>query len=240
MPAASLAVAFAAGVLTILSPCVLPLVPMVLGSAASEHRWAPIALAAGVGVAFAVIGGVLASAGFAAGFDGSIIRPLAALLLLVIGLVLMVPLLQTRFAVAAGPLSNWANTTLGGFSTSGLTGQFLLGLLLGAVWTPCAGPTLGAASLLASRGENLPAVVLTMLLFGLGTGAALAALGLLSRAALMSWRDRLMGAGRGGKMVLGAGLMLVGLIILTGAEKSIETYLVDLSPNWLTQLTTRL
>ena len=240
MPAASFALAFAAGVLTILSPCVLPLVPMVLGSASAEHRMAPVALAAGVGVSFAVIGGVLASVGFAVGFDGSVLRPLAALLLMGIGLVLIVPVLQTRLSVAAGPLSNWANTTLGGFSTSGLTGQFLLGLLLGAVWTPCAGPTLGAASLLASRGQNLPAVALTMLLFGLGTGLALAALGLLSRAAMMSWRDRLMGAGRSGKLLLGAGLMLVGLGILTGAERSLEAWLVDVSPLWLTQLTTQL
>ncbi len=240
MPAASFALAFAAGVLTILSPCVLPLVPMVLGSASAEHRMAPVALAAGVGVSFAVIGGVLASVGFAVGFDGSVLRPLAALLLMGIGLVLFVPVLQTRLSVAAGPLSNWANTTLGGFSTSGLTGQFLLGLLLGAVWTPCAGPTLGAASLLASRGQNLPAVALTMLLFGLGTGLALAALGLLSRAAMMSWRDRLMGAGRSGKLLLGAGLMLVGLGILTGAERSLEAWLVDVSPLWLTQLTTQL
>lgn len=240
MPAASFALAFAAGVLTILSPCVLPLVPMVLGGASAEHRMAPVALAAGVGVSFAVIGGVLASVGFAVGFDGSVLRPLAALLLMGIGLVLIVPVLQTRLSVAAGPLSNWANTTLGGFSTSGLTGQFLLGLLLGAVWTPCAGPTLGAASLLASRGQNLPAVALTMLLFGLGTGLALAALGLLSRAAMMSWRDRLMGAGRSGKLLLGAGLMLVGLGILTGAERSLEAWLVDVSPLWLTQLTTQL
>lgn len=240
MPAASFALAFAAGVLTILSPCVLPLVPMVLGSASAEHRMAPVALAAGVGVSFAVIGGVLASVGFAVGFDGSVLRPLAALLLMGIGLVLIVPVLQTRLSVAAGPLSNWANTTLGGFSTSGLTGQFLLGLLLGAVWTPCAGPTLGAASLLASSGQNLPAVALTMLLFGLGTGLALAALGLLSRAAMMSWRDRLMGAGRSGKLLLGAGLMLVGLGILTGAERSLEAWLVDVSPLWLTQLTTQL
>ena len=238
MSAASLGLSFVAGVLTILSPFVLPLVPMVLGSAAAEHRWAPVSLAAGVGVAFAVLGGLLASFGFAAGLEGSAFRTIAALLLLAIGLVLIVPVLQTRLAMAVGPLGNLASGMRGRFGTNGLTGQFLLGLLLGGVWTPCAGPTLGAASLLASRGQNLPTVILTMLLFGLGTGLALAALGLLSRAVLMSWRDRLMGAGRGGKIVLGAGLMLVAVLILTGSEKSLEAWLLDVSPLWLTRLTT--
>ena len=62
-----------------------------------------------------------------------------------IGLVLIVPAAQTRLAVAAGPVSNWTESRFGGFSTAGLLGQFGVGVLLGAVWSPCVGPTLGAA-----------------------------------------------------------------------------------------------
>jgi hypothetical protein len=60
-----------------------------------------------------------------------------------------------------------------GFTTAGVLGQFGVGVLLGAVWSPCVGPTLGAASLLASQGRDLGVVALTMLLFGFGAALPL-------------------------------------------------------------------
>ena len=240
MSLASLFLAFVAGVLTVLSPCVLPLVPIVLSGAAAQHRLAPLALAAGVGLAFAGIGAGLALLGFAAqGLGAEVFRLFAAMVLVAIGLVLTLPVLQERFAVAAGPVGNWVNDKLGGAAGTGVAGQFALGLLLGAVWTPCVGPTLGAASLLASHGQHLGEVAFTMLLFGLGTGLALAATGMLSRSALVAWRGNMMGAGRIGKSVMGLGLIVVGAIILTGTDRGLEAYLVDASPLWLTELTTQ-
>jgi cytochrome c-type biogenesis protein len=228
-----------AGVLSILSPCVLPLVPIVLGTAASEHRFGPIALAAGLAFSFTTVGLFVATVGFAIGLDAGVFRTAAAVLLLGIGLVLMMPRLQAGFAVAAGPVGNWTESRFGSFSTSGLTGQFSVGLLLGAVWSPCVGPTLGAASVLAARGESLGSVALTMLAFGLGAALPLLGLGLLSREALMRWRNRMMTAGRGMKQAMGAVLVGAGLLILTGLDKRTEAWLVEASPEWLTQLTTR-
>ena len=75
---------------------------------------------------------------------------------------------------------------------AGSTGQVSVGLLLGAVWSPCVGPTLGAASILAAQGRDLGVVGATMLSFGLGAGLPLAALGLLSREAVLRWRSRMM------------------------------------------------
>ncbi|MGO8657213.1 cytochrome c biogenesis protein CcdA, partial [Rhizobium ruizarguesonis] len=92
-----------------------------------------------------------------------VFRTGAAVLLILVGAVLVVPRLQVGFATAAGPVSNWTQNRFGGLSTSGISGQFGVGLLLGAVWTPCVGPTLGAASIMAARGENLSMVALTML-----------------------------------------------------------------------------
>ena len=139
----------------------------------------------------------------------------------------------------AGPVGGYAEQRLGGFSTRGLSGQFGVGLLLGAVWSPCVGPTLGAASIMAARGENLGQVSLTMLAFGLGAGLPLLALGLLSREAMARWRARLMGTGRMGKSVMGALLVTVGILILTGMDKALETAFLDQAPDWLVQLTTR-
>jgi cytochrome c-type biogenesis protein len=79
-------------------------------------------------------------------------------------------------------------------STRGLSGQFALGVLLGVVWSPCVGPTLGAASVLAAQGKNLGSAAATMIAFGIGAAAPLIVLGLLSREALMRWRDHLLKA----------------------------------------------
>jgi cytochrome c-type biogenesis protein len=230
--------AFVAGILSVLSPCVLPLLPLVLGAAVAENRLGPAALAAGLAVSFTAIGLFVATIGFSIGFDGAVFRSVAAVLLVLIGLVLTIPAAQTRFAVAAGPVSNWAEQRFGGFSTSGLHGQFALGLLLGAVWSPCVGPTLGAASLAAARGENLQTVAVIMIVFGLGASLPLLLLGMLSREVLLHWRTRMMAAGKGGKIVLGAIMVLAGALIFSGMDRVLETALVAVSPQWLTDLTT--
>ena len=237
--AGTLGLAFLAGLLSVLSPCVLPLLPLVLGAAASEHRLGPVALACGLALSFVIVGLFAATIGFAIGLDTDVFRLVAAVLMVLIGLVLVVPAAQTRLAVAAGPASDWTEHTFGGFSTAGLAGQFGVGLLLGAVWSPCVGPTLGAASLLAAQGRDLASVALTMLVFGLGAGLPLVVLGLLSRELLMRWRDRMMGLGKGLKAALGLLFVVLGVTILTGADKRLEAVLVDASPAWLTALTTR-
>jgi cytochrome c biogenesis protein CcdA len=233
--------AFLAGLLSTLSPCVLPLLPIVLGTAVSQHRFGPAALAAGLALSFVAIGLFVATIGFSIGLDGGVFRIAAAILLMSIGMVLLLPALQARVAAAAGPVSNWTEQRFGGsaFAGSGLSGQFGVGLLLGAVWSPCVGPTLGAASVLAAQGADLGAVAVTMAVFGIGAALPLLVLGMLSREALMRWRSRMMAAGQGAKMAMGLVLVLTGLMIVTGADKAVETILVEHSPQWLTDLTTR-
>ena len=239
MTAGALGLAFLAGVLTVLSPCVLPLLPIVLGAAASQHRLGPLALAGGLALSFTAIGLFVATIGFAMGLDTGVFRTVSAVLLIGVGLVLLVPRLQEQFALAAAPVSNFAGGYADNFTPGGLAGQFGLGLLLGAVWSPCVGPTLGAASVLAAKGENLPQVALTMLAFGVGAALPLLLLGILSREALMRWRSRLMEGGKAGKTALGLILVAIGLLVATGLDKRLEAILVEASPDWLTQLTTR-
>ncbi len=236
---ATLTLAFLAGLLSILSPCVLPLVPIVLGAAISEHRLGPLALAAGLAVSFTALGLLIAVAGFSVGIDANVLRIAAAVVMIALGVVLMLPGFQVRLATAGGPVANWTEQNLGGFATSGLGGQFAVGLLLGAVWSPCVGPTLGAASLLASQGRDLGQVGMTMAAFGAGAGLPLALLGLASRGWLARMRQRMLAAGKHGKMALGILFVIVGIAIVTGFDKRVEAALVDASPAWLTNLTTR-
>ncbi len=227
-----------AGLLSTLSPCVLPLIPIVLGTAASEHRYGPLALAIGLALSFTLVGLFVATIGFSLGLDAGLFRTVGGALLLATGFVLLVPRLQAGVALAAGPAANWTEQRLGGFNATGLRGQFAVGLLLGVVWAPCVGPTLGAASIMAARGENLGQVALTMAAFGIGAAVPLLLIGTLSRAALHRWRGRMLAAGSGAKQLLGAALVAVGLLIVTGLDKSLEATLVEHSPDWLTEITT--
>lgn len=236
----AIVLAFLAGCLSILSPCVLPLVPIVLGAAVAAHPLGAVALAVGLATSFTGLGLFLALVGFGAGLDPDTFRLAAAVVMIALGAILIVPSWQARLAIVGAPVSSWTDRRLGGLASSGLAGQFALGLLLGLVWSPCVGPTLGAASLLAAQGRDLPQVGLTMIAFGVGAALPLALLGLVSRAALARVRSRLMSAGKLGKAMLGTAFVLVGVSIVSGVDRQIEAALVDASPAWLTQLTTSL
>jgi cytochrome c-type biogenesis protein len=238
MTVGSPALALVAGMLSVLSPCVLPLLPIVLGTAASERKWGPAALAVGVSVSFVATGMFVATVGFAVGLDADVFRYAAAVLMVAIGLVLILPGFQAQLAVASGPIANWADARFASVR-KGTSGQFWVGVLLGAFWSPCVGPTLGAASLLAAQGRDLGQVGIIMFAFGLGAALPLLALGLLSREAMVRWRHRLASASKGAKAGLGALFVAIGVVVLTSLDRSIETMLVELSPQWLTDLTTR-
>jgi cytochrome c biogenesis protein CcdA len=181
---------------------------------------------------------LLALVGFGLGIDAGMFRFAAAAIMILLGAILVVPSWQAGLASAGSPVSAWADRHFSGIATSGLAGQLAIGLLLGAVWSPCVGPTLGAASLLASQGHDLPRVALTMAVFGIGAALPLVLLGLLSRATLMRVRTNLMSAGKLGKGLLGAAFILIGVAVVGGADKRAEAALVEASPQWLTDLTT--
>ncbi|GLQ88871.1 cytochrome c biogenesis CcdA family protein [Dyella flagellata] len=233
-------VAYAAGALTILSPCVLPLVPIVLGSAAQRHRWGPLALALGLVASFTLTGFILATIGASAGLNPETIRLWSAVLLLVVGIVLVVPRLQASFEHAAGPLANWAGERQARLERFGLAGQAGIGVLLGLVWSPCVGPTLGAATLLAAQGKNLGQVALVMAAFAFGIATVLLILALFAQSLLARWRGRLMEAGSRGRRVLGVLIVLVGLLIITGTDRHLEAVIIGVLPDWVTNLTTSL
>jgi len=239
LPFASMGFGFVAGMLSTLSPCVLPLLPLVLGPAMAIHRLGVAALAAGLVTSFVGVGLFVATIGFSAGLDGDVFRSASAVLLGIMGVVLLSGALQQRFAVATSGVSNTGNRLIQRLTPTGLGGQFVLGLLLGAVWSPCVGPTLGAASVLAAQGRDLASVTSVMVAFGLGTAVPLLVVGSLSRQALMRWRGRMMSAGKTGKLILGGGALAVATLILTGADHALEGALVAASPAWLTDLTTQ-
>jgi cytochrome c-type biogenesis protein len=226
-----------AGMLSTLSPCTLPLIPIILGTALTAHRWGPWALAAGLALAYALAGVFLATVGQMIGLDPVLFRYLAAGLLILFGLVLLSEQLQGYLAAALAGLSRSGQSWLERVATDSLAGQFLLGALLGIVWSPCVGPTLGAAIVLAGQGKDLVHVSVVMTLFGVGAALPLVGLGLMSHQAMQRFRSRLLVAGSFGKKLLGSVLVLVGLIVVTGMDKVFEAWILTHAPVWLSDLT---
>ena len=230
---------YAAGLLSTLSPCVLPLIPILIATAVSAHRFGAYALALGLTLSFTAVGIFLATIGASLGIDQAVFRNVAAVALIAFGVILLSTKLQQRFASATSVVSTVGDAALSKIKLDGLGGQFVIGLFLGVIWSPCVGPTLGAATTLASQGKSLASIAVLMAIFGLGAGTPLVVLGSLSRATMMRVRGKLFSAGKNGKFILGSILLIVGVAILTGLDKSFEAWAVSVSPDWLTQLTTR-
>lgn len=226
-----------AGILSTLSPCVLPLIPILVGTALAAHRYGPVALASGLALSYALAGIFLATIGLAIGLDQVVFRNIAAGLSIVFGLVLVSEQLQASFAEFTSGLSSGGQPLLERISTGSLNGQFLLGCLLGILWSPCVGPTLGAALILASQGKDLMHVSLVMALFGIGAAIPLAALGMMSQKAMMHVKKKLLATGKLGKKLLGALLLLLGFLVITGWDKLFEAWVLTNAPEWLSNLT---
>ncbi len=234
-----LALAFVAGLVTILNPCVLPLIPILVGSALGKHRMGPVALASGLALSFSTFGFVIVAFGFQLGIPEQGIRMFAGGLLAAAGVILLVPALQTRLTMLFAPLTNRAQGALERTSGNGLGGQFAIRALLGLVWAPCVGPTLGAAIAAASQGEDLASAFVTFLVFAIGVALSVTGFAYGSRRAIGKRAGTLQKLARYAKPVFGAMLVLVGALVLTGADKLIEAALVNIMPDWLIIFTTR-
>jgi cytochrome c-type biogenesis protein len=140
---------YLAGILTLINPCVLPVLPIALASALQNDRNGPIWLALGMSVTFAILGVGVSAIGSSFGINEEDISRASAVLMMLFGLILLVPVFNNRFSLATAGLSSNADMTIGSMDQKSVKNQLLGGALLGAVWSPCIGPTLGGAISLA-------------------------------------------------------------------------------------------
>jgi len=236
MDATAYLFSFLAGVLSTLSPCVLPILPIIVSSALQHKIKGVAALVLGLALSFAVTGTLISYSAMLWNFDVTIVKTIGAVMLLAFGLIILFDKLNEKFVLLASRLTNRGNEKLAGFNASGTTGQLMLGTLLGFVWTPCVGPTLGAAISFAIQGENMLSAFLTMSFFGIGAGLPLLFIALMS--GKLVDRQRVALNVNKMKKVMGAFLVIISVGIFTGYDKTVETYLVEASPDWLTDLTT--
>lgn len=228
--------AYAAGLLTLLNPCVLPLIPLIAAGAVSRHPLGPVALAGGMAVSFVAAGLGAYAATRALGVSQSDVTMAAGVAMIVFGLVLVVKPAEAAFSRLAGAVAGGGTRLIGATEGRGLAGEAVAGALLGLAWSPCIGPTLGAAIGFAAQGDNL--LYATMVMVGFAAGSATVILGLAygARAALARRKEALARIMPYAKPVLGAGLVLVGLIIVFHLDRAFESWAVETLPGWFTDL----
>src|SRR5690349_12350686 len=199
--------AFLAGLLTSLSPCVLPVLPLVVGASFSQHRFGPLALCAGLGLSFSLLGVTITLAVHAFGFNPNAVRIGAALLLLLFGMAMLISPAQEWLSRLLAALASRAGgvTPRGG----GLWGNFVTGTMLGAVWSPCSGPTLGSAVGLAAQTSTMLRGFFLMLVFSVAASLPLLAVAYGARTVFLSNRERLIAVSTRAKPVFGVMLVLV-------------------------------
>lgn len=230
--------AFIAGLLTSLSPCVIVALPFVVNSALLSGKKGPLFLCAGLITAFVLFGVLFSGAISFFALDREILKTFSALFLLVLSLFFIFPSLSEKFSQKTSKIADLANNFLNKIKTKGLLGQYIVGLFLGAIWTPCSGPTLGfALTLLAVKQEILQGALI-MLVFGIASVLPLIFIAYISNNLIKKNIDKINNLYVRVKLVMGFLIFAYAMIVLTGLEHQFEGFLLDLMPEALLNLIT--
>lgn len=168
-----LAFAFLAGLFTVLSPCILPILPVVLSVGTLGGRWRPLGIIVGLILSFSFFTLALTALVQSIGLSVNVLRISAITLIFLFGMVMLFPALSNWFAKITGFIAS-AGQKLQPKEVSGrFWGGFVFGLALGLLWTPCAGPILATiVTLVASHALSLTAVLMTVA-YGVGVAIPL-------------------------------------------------------------------
>jgi cytochrome c biogenesis protein CcdA/thiol-disulfide isomerase/thioredoxin len=233
-------VSFIAGLVTAVSPCVLPILPIVLATGADGDRRRPFLVIAGLIASFSFF--TLASVAIIEGLHlpSSILRDAAIVIIAVFGLTLLVPAITTRFDRLTARLpaigARVARTGTSAESRGRIAGGLITGVGLGLVWTPCAGPILGAITSLAVTAPGRADTIILVISYSLGAGLPLLAIALGGRAALA--RLKLRSASAWASRAFGVLVLVTAGLMAVGADTALSADLISALPNWTDTLQT--
>lgn len=164
------ALALVAGALTIGAPCILPLLPILLATTVGRSgKTRPLFIVAGFIVAFAVAALTLSYLVTSLMIAPDALRTVAVIGLLIFGLFMVFPFIFEKLTFKLGALVNKADT-VSRSAGEGKFGAFVLGLLLGIIWTPCAGPVLGTILTLIATSSDFGRAGILLTAYAIGAG----------------------------------------------------------------------
>ena len=224
---------FGAGLLSLLAPCVLPLIPIIFGSSMQSSKFGPIANAMGLTFSFTIVG-VLTSL-FSSFFDVNMIQQVGAVILIFIGIVFLIPKLKDSFTNKLSFIGNKGHDLQSKIKSNGLVSQFFMGSILGMIWGPCSGPTLAFAFGIATQAEHTFHATMIFFSFGLGAGLGLISLGvLLKRSASLT--GKILKHNLLINKITGLSSIVIGVLIMTGKLAVVEEMILEVMPSWLVSL----
>src|SRR5436190_4487715 len=170
------ALALLAGVATVAAPCTLPVLPILLGASVGQtSRLRPAAIALGFVVSFSFVALLLNALTRALDFDPNILRDGATVLLVAFGLLMIFPAAWDRLTAQIATLAAGSGTAA--LATGrGAAGGFVLGVSLGLVWTPCAGPVLGSILTLVATSQDIAWASVLLVVYAIGAALPMLAI----------------------------------------------------------------
>lgn len=218
-------VAFLAGAVSVLTPCVLPLLPALLAVAGSGGRRRVTGLVVGIIASFSTGLVALTAVLSAAGAIGSGLRWVAVGLLGAIGAMFLLPPLKDRVEAWTSRVVSRVRPRAAEETSGGFSGGVLTGLALGVVWTPCAGPILAAVAVAAAQDDLGPRTLVTLAAFVLGMAVPLTAIALGGRAA-GGWLRATVG-GRRLDVATGVVLLATAGLIASGLDVRLNRWVAE-------------
>lgn len=228
-----LLVAFISGLVTILAPCIWPLLPVILSASAVGGKRKSVGITLGIVVSFAILTLSISYLVSALKFDPNILRIVAVLVIGLLGITLIVPFVSVKMEALASRLTGKFGKRLSGGDSFG--SGLVVGIALGIVWTPCAGPILATiATLAATRAVNL-GIVLVTLVYVIGVGIPLFFFSIFSSQFFAKSQFLNKYTGRI-QQFFGVIMVLTAILVYTNYDKVIETKLLDSFPSYSTLL----
>lgn len=220
-----------AGVVTIAGPCILPLLPIILGtSTVRTHASRPLFIILGFVLSFSIFAVVFALFGQILGIKPETFRTIAVFVIGLFGFMMLFPRIQETLIEKIQPMLQKV-TPRTNVENSGLWSGFLLGASLGLVWTPCAGPILGSILTVVATKQNLSQAGALLFAYALGAGLPMLAIAYGGQAAM----NRVRAISKYTPIiqrVFGLLIIFVAVGMYFGVDRDIQAYLVLNAP-WL-------
>lgn len=227
--------AFISGLVTIAAPCIWPILPIVLSSAATGGHKKPLGITLGVVTSFSILTLSIAYVISIIPFDPEWLRYISVIIIAFLGATLIIPQLGGIIEGSVSKLSSKIGPK-GNHKSSGFGSGFITGLSLGIVWTPCAGPILATiATLSATRSVNAE-VIVVMIAYMIGVAIPLFVFALAGQKVFIKMRG--LGSHTGTiQKVFGVIMIITAILIATGYDRKLQTSLLNAIPSYSTFLT---
>lgn len=225
--------AFIAGFVTILSPCILPILPIVLSGGISNDKNRPLGIVIGFILSFTFFTLFLSSLVKLTGISPDLLRGLSVAIIFGFGLSLLIPRFQIFLEIIFSKLSNKVNRSK---TRSGFFGGILLGLSLGLIWTPCVGPIIASVITLAASSTVTSTSVVITIAYSLGTAIPMLLITYGGRALLQKnlW---LVKNTVNIQKIFGVLMMITAIGIFFNVDRSFQAYILEVFPQYGTNLT---